>query len=335
MADLATRAISLRELNRATLARQLLLERAALPALEAVSHLAGMQGQDSSAPYVGLWSRIAGFERAELTAAVERGEVVRSSLMRLTIHLVTAEDLRWLRPTLQPMLEQRARGAARLPGADLDALERAARARLAEGPASMAELRALADPTLDKNALADFLHARIAYRHVPPSGTWRFGGSSLHTAVDQLGAADPVRLVVRYLQAFGPATVRDVQAWSGMTRLRAVVDELGDRLVELRGEDGATYYDVPDAPRPPADAPAPVRLLPIWDNLLLAHADRSRVIPEGPSRELIGRPVVLVDGVAAGTWSLDGGRVRVDARLARDDDVMAEAARLERWLLDG
>src|SRR6185312_2501079 len=204
MTDRAVGVISRRELNRATLARQLLLERASLPALDAVAHLAGMQGQDSSAPYIGLWSRLEGFRRGELTAAVECGDVVRSSLMRMTLHLVTAADFDWLRPTLQPTLERRARGAARLPGADLDALERAARARLADGHASMAELRALADPTLDKNAVADFLHARIAYRHVPPSGTWRFGGPSHHAAVDARGTPDIERLVVRYLQAFGP-----------------------------------------------------------------------------------------------------------------------------------
>jgi len=324
-----------RELNRATLARQLLLERSSMTAVDTVAHLAGMQGQDSSAPYVGLWSRVDGFRRDELTDAIERGEVVRSSLMRLTIHVVTREDFHWLQPTLQPTLERRARGAARLPGADLDGIERAARERLAAGPASMTELRALADPALDDNALADFLHARIAYRHVPPSGTWRFGGASRHAAVDRLGEPDLERLVVRYMQAFGPATVQDIQAWSGATRLRAAVDALGDRLVELRGEDGARLYDLPEAPRPPAETPAPVRLLPVWDNLLLSHADRSRVIPEGRARDLIGRPVVLVDGVAAGGWRFTGERVEVDAGVAGNDDVAAEAQRLTAWLLDG
>lgn len=133
MAERGPAVMTRRELNRATLARQLLLERSSMTAVDAVAHLAGMQGQDSSAPYIGLWSRLDGFRRDELTVAIERGDVVRSSLMRLTIHVVTRDDFGWLQPTLQPTLERRARGAARLPGADLDAIERTARERLLQG----------------------------------------------------------------------------------------------------------------------------------------------------------------------------------------------------------
>jgi winged helix DNA-binding protein len=327
--------VTLRELNRATLARQLLLERVDLSAVDTIAHLAGMQGQDSSAPYIGLWSRLAGFRRDELTRAVERGDVVRSSLMRLTIHLATADDFRWLRPTLAPMLEQKARGRARLLGADLRAIEQAARRRLATGPATMVELRALADPTLDKGALADFLHAHIPFTHVPPSGTWRFNGRSLHARADDLATPELGRLVVRYLQAFGPATVRDIQAWSGLTRLRAAVDGLGDRLLELQGDDGVTYYDLPDAPRPPAEQPAPVRFLPVWDNLLFAHADRTRVIPDGLRPvDVIGKPTYLVDGVVAGTWRWTGECVELEPNRASDARLQDEAERLRRWLRD-
>ena len=240
---------------------------------------------------------------------MERGDIVRSSLMRLTIHLATAADFRWLRPTLEPMLEQKARGRARLPGADLRVLEQAARRRLAAGPATMVDLRALFDPSLDRDALADFLHARIPFVHVPPSGTWQFGGRSQHAHASDLDEPDLERLVVRYLQAFGPATVRDIQAWSGLTRLRASVEALGDRLLELRGDDGATYYDLPEAPRPPAETPAPVRFLPVWDNLLLAHADRRRVIPDGRRPvDVIGKPTYLVEG-----WSPARGAGRASA----------------------
>lgn len=268
--------------------------------------LAGLQAQDSTGPYLSLWSRLEGFDRAELTAAVEERRVLVATLMRGTMHMVAAEDHAWLKPTLAPLAEN----ARQRPGVrDLDheALLAEARRRL---PAKIPELRKLAPAGLNPGYLADFFQSSLPLVRVPPAGTWQVGGSPVQELVE-VGEPDVGRLVLAYLRAFGPATVRDAQAWSGLTKLKPVFDRLD--LDELEGPDGVLYYDVPGAPRPPGDPPAPVRLLPRFDNLLLAHADRSRF-----GAVVIGGPNVLVDGVVEPNPS---GRA-----------VAAERRALERWL---
>jgi hypothetical protein len=303
----------LRELNRASLARQLLLERADLPAVDAVHRLAGLQAQESRGPYVALWSRIAGFERQELTAAVEERRVVVATLQRVTMHLVTAADHHWLQPTLGPALEATRRRPT-IRGLDHDAVLAAARARF---PARIPDLRDLAPAGGERGHFSDFLQAGLPLVRVPPAGTWGVAGSPVQELVP-VGEPDPERLVTRYLAAFGPATVQDAQAWSGLTRLAPVFARL--ELEEL----GEGYFDLSGAPRPPADTPVPPRFLPRWENLLIGYADRRRF-----GDVVIGTPTVLVDGVVAGTWRWTGDDVEVTPRLPAAE---AERQRLRDWL---
>jgi hypothetical protein len=313
-------------LNRATLARQLLLERADLTAVEAVERVAGLQAQDSTGPYFGLWSRLRDFRRDELTAVVTERRLLVATLMRVTIHMVTADDHAWLQPTLRPLHERQ----RRLPViADLDhaGFLREVRRRL---PARMPDLRKLAPAEANPGHVAGYLQSNLPLVRVPPAGTWRVGGSPVQELV-AVGKPDPGRLVLAYLRAFGPATPADAQTWSGLTRLAPVFASLD--LDRLEGEDGKTYYDVPGAPRPPAATPAPVRLLPRFDNVFIGHADRRRVIPEGkPPMEVVGQNTVLVDGIAAGTWLWQDGDVIVTPYRRFPREVETERRRLRDWL---
>jgi Winged helix DNA-binding domain len=309
-------AVTARELNRATLARQLLLERAALTAVEGVERLAGLQAQDSTGPYIALWSRLRGFERHELTAAVQDRRVVVATLQRVTMHMVTASDHRWLKPTLRPVHE-RTRRRPVLRDLDHDAVLAAARRRL---PTRIPDLRDLAPPGVNQGYFTDFLQANLPVVRVPPAGTWGVGGSPVQELVE-IGDADPRRLVRSYLAAFGPATVRDAQAWSGLSRLGPVFAELD--LDDL----GGGYVDVPGAPRPPADEPAPVRFLPRYDNLLIGYADRTRF-----GNPPIGEPTVLVDGVVAATWRWTGDDVEITPERRLPREAEAERVALRDWL---
>ena len=303
----------LRELNRATLARQLLLERGDLPAVEAVRRLAGLQAQDSTGPYLALWSRLRGFDRAELTAALESRHLVVATLQRVTMHMVASEDHRWLQPTLRPVLE-RTRRRPGIRGLEHETVLAEARRRF---PARLPELADLVPEGAERGHFTDFVQASLPLVRVPPAGTWGVGGSPVQELVE-VGEPDPAALVTRYLAAFGPATVKDAQAWSGLTRLAPVFAEL-----EL-DDFGDGYFDLPGAPRPPADTPAPVRFLPRYDNLLIGYADRRRF-----GDVVIGEPTVLVDGVVAGTWRWTGDDVEVAPSLPAAED---ERQRLRDWL---
>lgn len=315
-----------RALNRATLARQLLLERARMPASDAIEHLAGMQAQAPQAPYVGLWTRLTGFQAEELSDLITTRRAVRGPLMRATLHLVTSKDYAVLRPVVRPVLE---RGFASSPfdigGVELDALLGAGRELLEQSPRSRAELAALLAERWsgpDPASMAQAITYLLPVVQVPPRGVWGGGGQPRWTTaeawlghgLDAEGSRE--QLVVRYLKAFGPATVMDLQAWSGLTRLGEVVDGLrASQLRTFRDEDGRELFDLPDAPRPDPDTPAPPRFLPEYDNLLLSHADRTRFItgdervPLQPG--LGGRfGMLLVDGVFRGTWRITRERDR-------------------------
>ena len=348
--------LSRRSLGRATLRRQLLLERADLGVGAAVEHVLGLNAQDPDPPYLALWNRLDGFAIDDLTQALVDGELVRSTMMRATQHIVTVGDFRLLRPLLGDLLRrvQRNGWGSRTAGVDLDALVADARELLAGGEVmTRAELgRALAAsrPGTNATALAWTVQYLLPVVHPAPSGTWRtYGPTSYALADGPVGRTDGLdpglaieEMVRRYLAAFGPATPTDARAWSGVTGLREVFDRLRPELRTFADEAGRQLYDLPDAPLPDPDEPAPVRLLPRFDGPVLAHADRTRTMSDEVRRRVIDgaavEPVVLVDGTVASTWvaamSVDGGPATVMVRPLRAlspaerDDVEAEALRL-------
>lgn len=342
---MTTETLSPRALNRATLARQLLLERSALPAVTAIEHLAGLQAQAPDAPYVGLWSRLRDFHVDELAKPLAAREVVRSTLMRGTVHLVTAEDCLTLWPALRTMVERAFLGhySREIAGIDLAAVAEAGRELLTERPRTRAELRsALADrwPGADPTALAYAVNSLVPTAHVTPRGLWGQTGpvalSEIETWLDRpVGAGIPLDdLVVRYLAAFGPASIRDAQVWSGLTRLKEVFERLRPQLRTFTDVNGKELFDLPDAPRPDADTPAPPRFLPEYDNVLLSHADRARVIPDGRRVPLPpgngGRcGTLLVDGEFRAIWAIvreaDGATLDIESRIPlRDQESITE-----------
>ncbi len=318
--------LSSRALNRATLARQLLLDRSAMAPLDAVAHLVGLQAQEPIDPYLALWSRLERFDPASLAALLVDRSVVRIVVMRGTIHLVTVADAAALRPLVQPVLDRELTlhrdFAPLLAAIDLTPVLPVARAVLAEQPRTGPELRAaLAErfPDLDPAALAYACRNHLPLVQVPPRGMWGERGAVRTTtleawtgrALDRSPSLDD--MILRYLAAFGPAATADVAAWSRLTGLAEVMERLAPRLRTFHDERGRALHDVPDAPRPSEDVPAPPRFLPEYDNVLLSHADRSR-FGSDEQRARVGtgtraaKGSVLVDGVVSGTWAVDTDR---------------------------
>ncbi|MBD2896348.1 hypothetical protein amrb99_52960 [Actinomadura sp. RB99] len=319
-----------RALNRALLARQMLLRRHEMTAVEAIEHLVGMQAQAPNPPHIGLWSRLDGFAFDELAAPMTDRRVLRIVLMRGTLHLVSARDALMLRPLTQPILDNHLRSPR---GAGLTGVaDAAAHARkiLEEAPRSDKELRAiLAEhrPDADAALLAWAVRLSLPLVQVPPRGIWGRSGVAKHTTLESWLDGHPVpepsvdEMVLRYLGAFGPATVQDVQQWSGLTRLGEVVERHRAGLRVFRNADGRTLYDLPDAPRPDPDTPAPVRFVPDFDNLLLSHADRARIITEEHRKRVftvngIIRATYLVDGFVHGMWKIEKERGGVTLRIS-------------------
>lgn len=313
--------ITTRALNRALLARQMLLTRERTTALEAVARLAGMQAQVPRPPFVGLWTRLEGFERAHLHALLHERRVVRATAMRCTIHLLTADDFAAFRGALQPALTRAMRSALAkvLDAMDVPTLEREGRRFFGEAPRTFDDFRKHlrgVPTTVDVRAIAYAVRTQVPLVQVPTDGTWTFPASANFTLADAwLGRPVPTEpssprdLVRRYLAAFGPATPRDAQIWSGLPALREVFEELRPELATFRDERGRELFDLTDAPRPADDAPAPVRFLPDYDNVILSHDDRARIIadehrPLIVSRNLQVRATFLVDGFVAGAWKL-------------------------------
>ncbi|MER5867431.1 winged helix DNA-binding domain-containing protein [Kitasatospora sp. NPDC002040] len=346
-----------RALNRATLARQLLLERSDLTVRQALERLVGLQAQTPQTWYVGLWTRLAGYTPDETSALLAEGGLLRMALMRGTIHLATLEDALWLRPLVEPMIERGTMGAfgRKLKGIDRDALTAAGRAAFAERPLTFAELgKLLAErfPAYDGAAMAQAVRASVPLVQVPPRGLWGRSGPVAHTPVEQWPgrelepAARIEELVRRYLAGFGPASVKDVQQWCGLTRLAEVVDRLRPELAVFRDEQGRELFDLPDAPRPPADTPAPVRYLYDFDNLLLSHADRDRVLTvDFTEQGFLARSnemprSVLLDGFVGATWRFAATKeeavvtVRPFRRLTAPErtGLAEEGERLSRFL---
>jgi hypothetical protein len=347
------RTLELRALNRALLARQLLLRRRRLSAVAAVEHLVGLQAQNPASPYLALWSRLSAFRPEQIAAPLVARALVRTVVMRGTLHLVSADDCVGLRPALHDVLA-RMHAASEygkaLDGVDEAALVAAGRRVLDEDPLPSSLLGPrLAEqwPGRDPASLAHAVRALLPMVQVPPRGVWGQSGVATWAAAETwlgrpLGAGLAVDdIVLRYLAAFGPATVKDAQTWSGLTRLREAFDRLRGRLRVFRDPAGAELFDVDSAPRPSPDTPAPVRFLPDFDNVLLSHADRSRIVsdthrPRISSVNGVLPATFLVDGFVSGTWSLarDPGAsgatrllVTPFAKLSRADRsaVLAEA----------
>ncbi|MFJ4986177.1 winged helix DNA-binding domain-containing protein [Streptomyces sp. NPDC088732] len=321
-------ALDRRTLNRSLLARQFLLRRADVSAEHVLGHLVGLQAQEPQDPYVALWSRIADFEPGELSGMLTDRRAVRMSLLRWTVHLVAAQDCMVLRPVVQDVLERRLLGQFRrqLDGLDLAEVAEAGRVLLAAGPLSASRLGdGLRErwPERERLPLSLAVTARVPTVQPPPRGLWRTPGAALQTPAEQwldrtfeaAGDRGPERTVLRYLAAFGPAAVRDVAVWSGLTGVRAVVDRLRPRLRVYRDEHGAELYDVPGTPFPDPGTPAPPRFLPQYDNIVLSHADRSRIVPPGPSSPVPALPgsgsnrgFFLHDGFVGGLWRIESSR---------------------------
>lgn len=313
--------LSRRELNRALLARQMLLQRERVSARECIERMAGIQNQEPPTSYYALWSRIEGFELDELTAMIEGREVVRAGSMRATIHMLTANDALWLRPATQPVLERTFKGSPfardiRADGIDPGEVAAAGAELLADEPRTRTELVPLLAerwPGANAQSLSYAVTFLVPITQVPPRGVWGAKHQATWTTIEaflgrELDADPSLELLVRrYLAAFGPATVMDIQAWCGLTKLKAVTEGMDD-LARFRNEDGKELLDLPDSPRPGGDVPAPVRFLPEYDNVALAYKDRSRITPSGKPgetvRSSIGYAAFTVDGFIAGFWTI-------------------------------
>ena len=353
--------LSRRALNRALLARQMLLRPVKLSAPATIERLVGMQAQAPNLPYVGLWARLQGFRHEELSELMRTRRTVRTSLMRNTIHLVTTEDARRLKPLFQPLHE---RGFFRgspwgraLKSMNPEALLAAGREIMGERPRTIAELATLLAPRFpdhDAQSLAYGVRYLLPMVFATPRGIWQAGGPVALTTVDAwLGssavpAIEPEELVLRYLAAFGPASAADMRAWSGLA-MRPAFEELRPRLVTFRDEHGIELFDLPKAPRPDPNTAVPVRLLPDYDNVLLAHADRTRIMAPGQHLGLfssngIMKGSVLVDGFVRAGWKPikdKSGTTLVitpfDEPIRRQDraPVTAEGLRLLAFLAPG
>lgn len=346
----AERVLTQRELNRALLERQMLLRRSHLTALEAIEQLAGMQAQAPNPPYIGLWSRLDHFRHEQLSQLINDRQAVRIALMRSTIHLVSARDCLAMRSAVQPALLKGLQGTygKKLQGLNLSDISAAGRLLVEEQPLTFHELgQRLSEQWTDRDpsALSAVVRTLVPLVQVPPRGIWGASGQAAHTSAEAWlsqaskvittispseknlalhpAAAPPSmlitdsssieKLILRYLAAFGPATIKDMQVWSGLTRLRETIEPMRAKLRIFSDAHGHELFDLPDAPLPPADTEAPPRFLSEFDHMLLSYSDRSRVIDEKYKPRVftvngIIRATFLIDGFVQGTWQIEKKR---------------------------
>lgn len=343
---MAERVLTLRELNRATLARQLLLERKRLSATAVIERLVGMQAQWPPAPYIGIWARTTSFRREALERELVRGDVLKATVMRQTLHLVTRRDYGLLRAAMSEMISRGASARAKSLAPSVRALAEAGPVASADALAQLEREHGLTGIDARRAWRAARVHAHVLHHH--ETALWHGRPEGRFVAVEEPEAHDPLEaraeILRRYLAAFGPASTRDMVKWTMMhvPEIQQALEVL-EPLRRFRDEHGRELLDVPRAPLPGPETPAPVRFLPKWDNVLLAFADRTRVLPE-PYRKTVIRTngdvaqTFLVDGFVAGTWRFEGGRVLPEpfATLAPSvrREVEDEAERLEAFLAD-
>jgi hypothetical protein len=317
---MADRILKLRELNRATLKRQMLLKREPLPVLAAVERLVGLQAQLPVAPYVGLWTRLPDFRREDLARAIEDRKIVKATLMRATLHLCTAEDYLRFRTALQPMLSGAGDAIAKQRGGKFDSTKLLAEARryIGEKPRTFAEISdwvVKLMPGQDVGAMRYTVRTNLPLVQTPIATGWSYSAKPEFTLAESwigrpvAGEDNLPELVRRYLAAFGPASVTDAQAWLGM-KLKETFEKLRPGLQTYHDEGRRELFDLPELSLPSTDVPAPVRFLPEYDNLLLSHSNRTRVIADA-HRSKVYLPglrvaaTILVDGFVRGTWKIE------------------------------
>jgi hypothetical protein len=327
------RVLDARALNRALLERQLLLRRSKMSTSDAIEWLVGMQAQNPADPYIALWSRLENFRTDDLASLITDRRAVRMGLMRATIHLATARDALALRPVVQPVLERTFRTSApfgkKLVGVDIERLIKIGRALVDERPRTNAELRPFLKkrwPKRDQDSLVAALGYLLPLVQIPPRGVWGKSGQPRRTTLEAwlghpLGKKRaPDAMVLRYLAAFGPATAGDARTWSGLSGLAEVFGRLRPRLRTFRDERGRELFDVPDGPLPDPETPAPPRFLPVYDNSVLAHADRARIVRSVDPKRLgymegASFGSVLIDGFVGATWTVKRGPSAATLRL--------------------
>jgi hypothetical protein len=352
---MAAMSLTARQLNRATLERQLLLRRASMDVAEAVRHVVALQAQQPASPYLALWNRLADFDPADLDAAFAERRVVKATLVRLALHAVHADDYPEFHNAMLARLRSCRLGDPRFTTSGLT---------IAEADALQSPLAGFLTQPRTSAEIEDFIESRFgeckrgawwalrtfaAVHRAPTGGPWSFGTSSFITAVTKPGPAAQDEsaqwLTRRYLQAFGPASAADVARFTFLkqTAVRPALRGLADQIVEQQGPDGTTLYDVVGAHLPAEDVVAPPRLLPMWDSILLAYADRSRVIPPEYLPFVIRRngdvlPTLLVDGYVAGVWRSVEGGIEATAFHELDGEtwvgLAAEAVALVAFLAD-
>lgn len=327
MEPVSSKMLTARQLNRATLGRQLLLRREQLDVVDGVHRVVALQAQEPASPYVALWNRLVDFGPRDLDRAFADGSIVKATLMRTTLHAVGAADYPAFHQAMQPSLRASCLGDPRFTRAGLSVSEAEALiphlVEFGASPRSNADIEAWLDDRLGelpKSSVWWALRRFAPFVHAPTSPTWSFGPRPSYVAARQGSrpaddAAAVQHLVVRYLDGFGPASLKDIAQFSTkyVSPIRDALDALAERLVRLEGPDGAVLFDVRGGLLPAEDSPAPPRLMAMWDSTLLAYADRSRIIPPDV-RTLVARnngdvlPTLLVDGYVAGVWrTVDGG----------------------------
>jgi len=348
--------LTARQLNRATLGRQMLLRREPLGVADAVRRIVALQAQEAASPYLALWNRLSAFDPASLDAAFADRAVVKAPLMRITLHAVHAEDYRAFHDAMLSSLRASRLFDRRFTGSGLSVAEADAIVphllEFAARPRTKVEIEGMLEARLGESRprLWWALRTFAPLHHAPTGGPWSFGARqafvAARTAPGPGSQDDPIqRLLLRYLEAFGPASVADFAQFTMLRRpvIQQALAALVGQVEALEGPDGTTLFDVPGALLPPEDTPAPPRLMPMWDSILLAYADRSRVIPPDYRRLIIQQngdvlPTLLVDGYAAGVWRPVEGGIEATAfhRLSDEEwtGLAAEARALVAFLAD-